>query len=59
MGEHSVKLIHTPPQQLDLNALYWLEEDKFVDIFEDDLQHIGEWEEEDWDDNRQHTEDMG
>jgi hypothetical protein len=51
------KLIHIPPGQLDPQTLYWLEEDKFVDIFEDDLKHIGEWEEAgDWDDNKQHTE---
>jgi len=55
-----MKLIHIPPGQLDLNALYWLEEDKPEGIFEDDLKHIGQWEEaeEAWDDNKQHTEDI-
>ena len=53
------RLIHIPPQQLDLNVLYWLEED-VPDIFEEDLQRIGQWEEaeEAWDDNKQHTEDI-
>jgi hypothetical protein len=50
------RLIHIPPGGLDPQILYWLEED-MPDIFEEDLQRIGQWQEtEAWDDNKQHTE---